>query len=59
MGGGGKSLYALGAGERTLEFADATRFGVLRLTLSSTSYSWQFVSIDGVVRDSGGPVACN
>lgn len=33
--------------------------GVLVLTLTSDSYSWQFVNVNGTVQDAGGPVSCH
>jgi hypothetical protein len=30
----------------------------LRLYLGDGAYSWEFVSVSGVVLDDGGPVAC-
>jgi hypothetical protein len=60
VGTGGKGLYALQTTpDPNLDFAQDDSFGTLRLTLGNGSYSWQFVSIDGTVLDSGGPVACN
>lgn len=59
VGSGGRSLTMLGAADPTLEFGNDSDFGVLRLTLADTSYSWTFVGIGGDVIDSGGPVACN
>ncbi len=49
VGTGGKSLGTPGTG------ADAAvkAFGVAKLTLSASSYSWQFVDITGAIRDSG------
>ena len=41
------------------EVGNATDFGVLRLHLAQTSYSWDFVALNGTVLDSGGPVSCN
>jgi calcineurin-like phosphoesterase family protein len=41
------------------EFGSTTFFGVLKLQLGATSYSWEYVTIDGTVLDSGGPVSCN
>jgi hypothetical protein len=35
------------------EFVDDSHFGVLKLTLHASSYSWAFVATDGSVIDSG------
>ena len=59
-GTGGKSHYAMLAQKAVNnEVGNATDFGVLRLYLGDGSYSWEFVSVSGVVLDDGGPVACN
>lgn len=52
-GAGGKSHYASGtvaAGSRKFL---ASPFGVLKLTLRPTNYSWKFIGIRGKVLDSG------
>jgi hypothetical protein len=41
------------------EAGQASDLGVLKLHLGDGAYSWEFVAIDGTLRDSGGPVACN
>jgi len=53
VGTGGKSLYHLGTRKAGSAYFQATRFGVLRLDLAASSYTWRFVSTDGVVRDQG------
>jgi hypothetical protein len=59
-GTGGKSHYAmLAQKDVNYEVGNATDFGVLRLYLGDGAYSWEFVSVSGVVLDDGGPVACN
>jgi hypothetical protein len=60
VGTGGKSHYALlDVKDANYEFGNATDYGVLRLRLGEDSYSWEFVALNGVVLDSGGPVSCN
>ena len=59
VGSGGRSLTPLAELDPNFEVGNATHFGVLKLMLASSSYSWQYVGIDGTVLDSGGPVACN
>ena len=60
VGTGGKSLYTLlDVKDANYEVGNATDFGVLRLHLAQTSYSWEFVALSGTVLDSGGPVSCN
>ncbi len=52
VGTGGKSLYEFGRPLPTSEVRKAT-FGVLRLTLSRSSYEWRFVPTGGSFQDSG------
>ena len=60
VGTGGKSHYGmLAAKDVNFEVGNTTDFGVLRLYLGDGAYSWEFVSVSGVVLDDGGPVACN
>jgi hypothetical protein len=55
----GGSLYAdSGQPLANSEFRDARSFGVLRLTLSDGSYTWQFVRTDMVVLDAGPAQRC-
>jgi acid phosphatase type 7 len=59
-GTGGKSHYGmLAQKDVNYEVGNTTDFGVLRLYLGDGAYSWEFVSVSGVVLDDGGPVACN
>jgi hypothetical protein len=53
VGTGGRSLRAFGATAPNSEARIATAFGVLRLTLGTGSYQWQFVAETGAVLDSG------
>jgi acid phosphatase type 7 len=60
VGTGGNSHYGfLDVKDANYEFGNATDYGVLRLRLSESSYSWEFVALNGAVLDSGGPVSCN
>lgn len=47
VGTGGYSLYALGRREPNSEVFENRTWGVLKLTLKSTSYDWEFVPIPG------------
>ena len=47
VGTGGKSLYPMGPRQLQSEVAQDTTFGVLGLTLRSTSYEWEFASVEG------------
>ncbi len=54
VGTGGESLNGLSfPPPATLQASDAGDFGVLALTLHSSSYTWKFVTTSGAVRDSG------
>ena len=60
VGTGGKGHYGLlDVKDANYEFGNATDFGVLRLRLGESSYSWEFVATNGAVLDAGGPVDCN
>jgi hypothetical protein len=52
VGTGGAELYTLSRMPPNLE-TSTSAFGVLKLTLRSGSYDWQFLSIDGSSPDSG------
>ncbi len=52
-GVGGKSFYAKGATVPGSQRFIAGSFGVLKMALRPSSYSWQFIDIAGNVRDSG------
>lgn len=52
-GAGGKSHYAMGARVPGSQKFLASPFGVLKLTLRPTNYSWQFIGTGGRVLDSG------
>jgi hypothetical protein len=51
VGTGGKSLYPFTATNRS-EYRQTTSYGALRLTLTDTGYSGDFVSVSGVTMDS-------
>lgn len=53
VGTGGRSFYEMEDRPATSEFAQSGRFGVLELTLSEDSYSWEFIDVDDEVLDSG------
>lgn len=52
VGTGGAELYTSSRPQANIE-TSLSMFGVLKLTLRSGSYDWQFIAIDGSVRDSG------
>jgi len=47
VGTGGAQLYGFGAPIANLEVRDNTSWGVLKLTLSPTTYEWQFIPVAG------------
>ncbi|MFP5347155.1 MAG: metallophosphoesterase family protein [Actinomycetes bacterium] len=53
VGTGGAELYPLKPDCPNRQAQDDTTKGVLKLTLSPTSYQWQFVSVTGKVLDEG------
>ncbi len=53
VGTGGINLYSFQKIQPNSEFRDNKDFGVLKLTLHSSSYDWQFISIDNQVLDAG------
>ncbi len=54
VGTGGSGLYGFGSIRSTSEVRNSSTHGVLKLTLGSTSYSWQFIPVAGrSFRDSG------
>jgi Calcineurin-like phosphoesterase len=59
VGTGGRSLYPFGSADPNSEFRDNSDYGVLELALHPDGYDWRFVSENGAVVDSGGPVACH
>lgn len=54
VGTGGAPLYGFGSIRSTSQVRNSTAHGVLKLTLNSNSYSWQFIPVAGkTFRDSG------
>jgi hypothetical protein len=60
VGTGGKSHYGmLDRKDPNYQAGDSTHFGVLRLFLRDSSYSWEFVGVGGKVLDRGGSTGCD
>jgi acid phosphatase type 7 len=59
VGTGGHSLHTPGAMPPTIEAADATTFGALRMTLADGSYSWEFRRAAGGTFSDAGSDACH
>jgi hypothetical protein len=54
VGTGGASHYGLGTRQPNSEIFDSATFGVLKLTLAASSYTWEFVPVPGgTFRDAG------
>ena len=59
VGTGGKELYALNTPLPNSEVRIANTYGVLRLTLQPTSYTWQFVPEAGKTASDSGSSTCH
>lgn len=53
VGTGGTSLREFGTMQPNSEFSKNDTHGVLKMTLSPSSYTWEFVSIDSTIVDQG------
>jgi Calcineurin-like phosphoesterase len=58
VGTGGAGLYGFGSIRSTSELRNSSTHGVLKLTLSSTSYSWKFVPVAGKSFTDSGTTSC-
>jgi Calcineurin-like phosphoesterase len=47
VGTGGRSLYTINSSPPGMEASQDTTFGVLKMTLNPTSFSWQFLPVAG------------
>ncbi len=59
VGTGGYSLYPLGTIQPNSEVRNDSTFGVLKLTLHSGSYDWQFVPVAGSSFTDSGSTSCH
>jgi len=57
-GTGGARLYKLGPPKPNSEVRNNVAHGVLRLTLNSTSYSWEFIPVAGQTFSDRGSASC-
>src|SRR5256884_9507053 len=57
--GGSESGYSFGTPLPNSEVRNSTTFGVLKLTLDSASYSWQFVPVAGKTFTDAGTAPCH
>ena len=59
VGTGGESHHDWGTIQPNSQLRNNTAFGVLNLTLHSTSYSWQFISAAGSSFSDSGTASCH
>ncbi|MDO8502672.1 MAG: hypothetical protein Q7S20_12595 [Gemmatimonadaceae bacterium] len=59
VGTGGRALYTLGTLRANSQVFNSATYGVLKLTLSASSYSWQFVPIAGQSFTDAGSGSCH
>jgi hypothetical protein len=60
VGTGGASLYAVGpAIAPNSEVRDGSTYGVIRLTLGSDAYAWEFIPVEGGTFTDAGAGACH
>jgi hypothetical protein len=59
VGTGGRSLRPIAAMDANSEVADWSTFGILKLTLRASSYSWQFLPVAGGTFTDSGTTACH
>lgn len=59
VGTGGRDLYGFGTAQPNSEVRNNDTFGVLKLTLGSGTYAWQFLSVAGSSFTDSGTGACH
>jgi calcineurin-like phosphoesterase family protein len=59
VGTGGRSHYAFGSTQPNSEVRNNTAWGILKLTLRSNSYDWQFLPVAGQTFSDSGSTACH
>ena len=59
VGTGGASHYGFGSALSTSQVRNSSTYGVLKLTLNSTSYSWKFVPVAGKTFTDSGTTNCH
>jgi acid phosphatase type 7 len=58
VGTGGINHYGFGSALSTSQVRNSSTYGVLKLTLSSTSYSWKFTPVAGKTFTDSGTTSC-
>lgn len=59
VGTGGASHYGFGSTLSTSQVRNSSTYGVLKLTLNSTSYSWKFIPVAGKTFTDSGTTYCH
>jgi hypothetical protein len=59
VGTGGRAMFHATGPAANLEVANSGTFGVLKLTLRSSGYDWQFVPVAGQSFTDSGSTACH
>ena len=59
VGTGGVGHYGFGTALSTSQVRNSTTYGVLKLTLKSTGYDWQFVPVAGSSFTDSGSGTCH
>ena len=59
VGTGGRSHYTFGTIQPNSEVRNSNSYGVLKLTLSASGYSWQFVPVAGATFTDSGSGSCH
>jgi hypothetical protein len=59
VGTGGVNHYGFGSALSTSQVRNSSTYGVLKLTLNSTSYSWKFVPVAGKTFTDSGTTNCH
>ena len=59
VGTGGATLYPFGSPKSASQVRNNSTYGVLKLTLRSTGYDWQFVPISGSTFTDSGSDNCH
>ena len=59
VGTGGRSHYAVTSLKPNSQVSNGSTYGVLKLTLSASSYFWQFVPVAGQTFTDAGTASCH
>ena len=59
VGTGGRSHYGFGAAQPNSQVRNGTTFGILKLTLRSNGYDWQFIPVAGATFTDSGTGTCH